>query len=59
MNNMNIQISIAWIILWHNRNLTPKILSDQIWIAIYFGQALTYTYFNIFSFDFLYNFLKS
>jgi hypothetical protein len=39
--------------------LTPKILSDQIWIAGYFGQPLTDPYFTIFSFDFLCNSLKS
>jgi hypothetical protein len=39
--------------------LTPKILSDQIWVASYFGQNLTYPYSTIFSSDFLYNSLKS
>jgi hypothetical protein len=28
--------------------LTPKISSDQIWVAGYFGQRLTYPYFIIF-----------
>jgi hypothetical protein len=32
--------------------LTPKFLSDQIWVASYFGQPLTYPYFTIFNFDF-------
>ena len=36
-----------------------KISSDQIWVAGYFGQPLTYPNFIIFSFDFLYNSLKS
>jgi hypothetical protein len=39
--------------------LTPKIPSDQIWVAGYFGQLLTYPYFTTFRFDFLYNPLKS
>jgi hypothetical protein len=39
--------------------LTLKILSDQIWVAGYFGQPLTYPYFTIFSSDFLCNSLKS
>jgi hypothetical protein len=39
--------------------LTPKILSEQIWIASYFGQPLTFPYFTIFSSDFLCNSLKS
>jgi hypothetical protein len=39
--------------------LSPKISSDQIWVARYFGQPLTYPYFTIFSSDFLCNFLKS
>jgi hypothetical protein len=38
--------------------LTLKILSDQIWVAGYFGQPLTYPDFTIFSSDFLCNFLK-
>jgi hypothetical protein len=33
--------------------LTPKILSDYIWIFGYFGQPLTYPYFIIFSFAFV------
>jgi hypothetical protein len=39
--------------------LTPKISSDQIWIAGYFGQPLTYPHFTIFSSDFYCNSLKS
>jgi hypothetical protein len=39
--------------------LTLKILSDQIWIASYFGQPLTYLDFTIFISDFLCNSLKS
>jgi hypothetical protein len=39
--------------------LTLKISSDQIWVAGYFGQPLTYPYFTIFSSDFLCNSLKS
>jgi hypothetical protein len=39
--------------------LTPKILSDQIWVAGYFGQPLTYPNFTIFSSDFLCISLKS
>jgi hypothetical protein len=34
-------------------HLTPKILSNQIWITGYFGQPLTYPDFTIFSSDFL------
>jgi hypothetical protein len=32
--------------------LTPKISSDQIWVASYFGQHLTYPNFTIVSSDF-------
>jgi hypothetical protein len=39
-------------------HLTLKISSDQIWVAGYFGQPLTYPYFTIFSSDFLCNSLK-
>jgi hypothetical protein len=39
--------------------LTPKISSDQIWVAGYFGQPMTYPYFAIFSSHFLCNSLKS
>jgi hypothetical protein len=39
--------------------LTPKISSDQIWVAGYFGQPLIYPYFTIFSSKFLCNSLKS
>jgi hypothetical protein len=39
--------------------LTLKISSDQIWVASYFGQHLTYPNFTIFSSDFLCNSLKS
>jgi hypothetical protein len=38
--------------------LTPKFLSDQIWVDGYFGQPLTYPYFTIFISDFLCNSLK-
>ena len=38
--------------------LTPKILSDQIWINVYFWQPLACPYFIIFNFDFLCNSLK-
>jgi hypothetical protein len=40
-------------------NLTLKISSDEIWVASYFGQPLTYPYFTIFSSDFLCHSLKS
>jgi hypothetical protein len=40
-------------------SLTLKILSDQIWVAGYFGQPLTYPYFTILSSGFLCNSLKS
>jgi hypothetical protein len=46
-------------LLSHFSVLTLKILSDQIWVAGYFGQPLTYPYFTIFSSDFLCNSLKS
>jgi hypothetical protein len=39
--------------------LTPKILSDMIWVVGYFGQPLTYPYFTIYSSNFLCNSLKS
>jgi hypothetical protein len=39
--------------------LTLKISSDQIWVAGYFGQPLTYPYFTIFRSDFFCNSLKS
>jgi hypothetical protein len=39
--------------------LTLKISSDQIWVAGYFGQPLTYPDFTIFISDFLCNSLKS
>jgi hypothetical protein len=39
--------------------LTPKILSDQIWVLGYFGQPLTYPEFTISSFNFLCISLKS
>jgi hypothetical protein len=39
--------------------LTPKILSDQIWVVGYFGQPMTYAHFTIFSSYFLCNSLKS
>jgi hypothetical protein len=39
--------------------LTPKISSNQIWVAGYFGQTLTYPDFIIFSSDFLCISLKS
>jgi hypothetical protein len=35
------------------------VASDQIWVASYFGQNLTYPYFTIFSSGFLCNILKS
>jgi hypothetical protein len=40
-------------------HLTPKILSNQIWVAGYFGQPLTYLKFTIFIFNYLCNSLKS
>jgi hypothetical protein len=40
-------------------NLTLKISSDQIWVASYFGQPLTYPNFTILSSEFLCNSLKS
>jgi hypothetical protein len=36
-----------------NKVLTLKISSDQIWVAGYFGQPLTYPYFTIFSSNFI------
>jgi hypothetical protein len=39
---------------YQNQTLIPKILSDQIWIAGYFGQPLTDPYFTVFSSDFLF-----
>jgi hypothetical protein len=50
-------LSAPW--SWDILSECPKISSDQISFASYFGQALTYPYFAIFNSDFLCNSLKS
>jgi hypothetical protein len=54
----NLGIGIFLMLKW-KAFLTLKISSDQIWVAGYFGQPLTYPDFTIFSSDFLCNSLKS
>jgi hypothetical protein len=43
--HLNILDSFMTIVKGLGMSLTPKILRDQIWVAGYFGQPLTYTYF--------------
>jgi hypothetical protein len=58
------QYKNLWLSLGHHCGhpwvvLTLKISSNQIWVAGYFGQPLTYPDFTIFSSDFFCNSLKS